>query len=180
MASAGRIIREVVCWNRSVFSKVSLVVSLEILNKSNQTNRRTTDALGQIWNISTEEKKKISTEEDCRRQVLETSVFLLAIILFRASLIPTIRLKSLEKLLCLFKKYITYVETVVRSCSVLKTTLKGKISVQPHTTLCIQFLNRENNDKNNTLPLGKQICFTIVWGCAEILPSQNIVTYLLF
>ena len=47
----------------------------------------------------------------------------------------------------------------------------GKISVQPHTTLCIQFLNRENNDKNNTLPLGKQICFTIVWGCAEILPE---------
>ena len=48
----------------------------------------------------------------------------------------------------------------------------GKISVQPHTTLCIQFLNRENNDKNNTLPLGKQICFTIVWGCAEILPKS--------
>ena len=46
----------------------------------------------------------------------------------------------------------------------------GKISTQPHPTLCIQFLNRENNDKNNTLPLGKQICFTIVWGCAEILP----------
>ena len=46
----------------------------------------------------------------------------------------------------------------------------GKISAQPHTTLCIQFLDRENNDKNNRLPLGKQICFTIVWGCAEILP----------
>ena len=46
----------------------------------------------------------------------------------------------------------------------------GKISAQPHPTLCIQFLDRENNDKNNTLPLGKQICFTIVWGCAEILP----------
>ena len=46
----------------------------------------------------------------------------------------------------------------------------GKISVQPHTTLCIQFLDRENNEKNNRLPLGKQICFTIVWGCAEILP----------
>ena len=28
----------------------------------------------------------------------------------------------------------------------------GKISAQPHTTLCIQFLDRENNDKNNTLP----------------------------
>ena len=53
----------------------------------------------------------------------------------------------------------------------------GKISAQPHTTLCIQFLDRENNDKNNRLPLGKQICFTIVWGCAEILPyflNENI------
>ena len=45
----------------------------------------------------------------------------------------------------------------------------GKISAQPHTTSCIQFLNRENNDKNNTLPLGKQICFTILWGCTETL-----------
>ena len=48
-------------------------------------------------------------------------------------------------------------------------TLWGKISAQPHPTLCIQFLNRENNDKNNTFPLGKQICVTIVWGCAETL-----------
>ena len=42
----------------------------------------------------------------------------------------------------------------------------------PHysTTVCIQFLDRENNDKNNTFPLEKQICFTIVWGCAETLP----------
>ena len=47
----------------------------------------------------------------------------------------------------------------------------GKISAQPHTTLCIQFLDRENNDKNNTLSLGKQICLTIVWCCAEILPK---------
>ena len=46
----------------------------------------------------------------------------------------------------------------------------GKISAQPHTTLCIQFLNRENNDKNNTFPLRKQICFAIVWGCTETLP----------
>ena len=51
----------------------------------------------------------------------------------------------------------------------------GKISAQPHTTLCIQFLNRENNNKNNTFPLGKQICFTTVWGCAETLP-WNVVT----
>ena len=49
----------------------------------------------------------------------------------------------------------------------------GKISAQPHTTLCIQFLDRENSDKNNTLPLGKQISFTIVWGRAEILPKNR-------
>ena len=47
----------------------------------------------------------------------------------------------------------------------------GKISAQSHTTLCIQFLDREDNDKNNRLPLRKQICFTIVWDCAEILPN---------
>ena len=46
----------------------------------------------------------------------------------------------------------------------------GKISAQPHPTLCIQFLNRENNDKNNTFPLEKQIWFTLVWGYAETLP----------
>ena len=55
------------------------------------------------------------------------------------------------------------------------TINNGKISAQPHTTLCIQFLDRENNDKNNTLPLGKQICLTIVWGCAEILPTRIIL-----
>ena len=53
-------------------------------------------------------------------------------------------------------------------------TFIGKISAQPHPTLCIQFLNRGNNDKNNTFPLGKQICFTIVWGCAETLPVHLI------
>ena len=52
--------------------------------------------------------------------------------------------------------------------------VKGdKISAQLHTKLCIQFLDRENNDKNNTLPLGKRICFTIVWGCVEILPLRG-------
>ena len=52
----------------------------------------------------------------------------------------------------------------------------GKISAQPHTTLCIHFLDRENNDKNNTLLLGKQICFTIAWGCEEILPPIQPLT----
>ena len=50
-----------------------------------------------------------------------------------------------------------------------------KIPAQPHTTLCIQFLNRENNDKNNTLPLGKHICLTIVWGCAKFYRDLNTV-----
>ena len=54
--------------------------------------------------------------------------------------------------------------------AVIRNSNMGKISAQPHPTLCIQFLNRENNDKNNTFPSGKQICFTIVWGCAETLP----------
>ena len=45
----------------------------------------------------------------------------------------------------------------------------GEISAQLHTTLHIQFLDRANNKKNNTLPLGKQSCFTIARGCAEIL-----------
>ena len=53
----------------------------------------------------------------------------------------------------------------------IRNSNMGKISAQPHPTLCIQFLNRENNDINNTFPSGKQICFTIVWGCAETLPS---------
>ena len=48
-----------------------------------------------------------------------------------------------------------------------KKNYEGKISAQPHRTLCIQFPDRENNDKNNTLPLRKQICFSMVWGCAE-------------
>ena len=58
---------------------------------------------------------------------------------------------------------------------VMMITIHGKISAQPHTTLCIQFLDRENNDKNNRLPLGKQICFTIVWGFAEILPNSYLL-----
>ena len=42
----------------------------------------------------------------------------------------------------------------------------------PHSPILhYAFMDRENNDKNNTFPLGKQICLTIVWGCAEILPS---------
>ena len=37
----------------------------------------------------------------------------------------------------------------------------------------------KNNNKNNTLPLGKQTCLTMVWGCAEILPRSNCVCELI-
>ena len=53
----------------------------------------------------------------------------------------------------------------------------GKISAQPHTSLYIQFLDRENNDKNNTFLLEKQICFTIGCASAEILPKKIIKRY---
>ena len=53
----------------------------------------------------------------------------------------------------------------------LKARVKFPNSLM-YPTLCIQFLDREKNDKNNTFPLRKQICFTIVWGCAEILPKN--------
>ena len=60
-----------------------------------------------------------------------------------------------------------------------QTRSKVKFFAQPHTTLCIQFLDRENNNTNNTLPLGKQTCLTIVWGCAETLPRSNCVCELI-
>ena len=58
----------------------------------------------------------------------------------------------------------------------------GKISAQPYPTKCIQFLDRENNEKNNTLPLGKQICFSIVWGCAKFYhqPRRPLVSVVAF
>ena len=57
--------------------------------------------------------------------------------------------------------------------TLLFRTRWGKISAQPHTTLCVQFLETENSDKNNTFRLGKQICFTIVRSCTEVLPKYH-------
>ena len=50
-----------------------------------------------------------------------------------------------------------------KPCSVSR---EGKISAQPHPTLCIHFLDRENNDKNNTLPqyIGKTDLFSNSMG----------------
>lgn len=41
----------------------------------------------------------------------------------------------------------------------------------PHPTLSIQFLDGENDDKNDTLPLEKQIRFTIVWAVRKFYPQ---------
>ena len=46
--------------------------------------------------------------------------------------------------------------------------LNGKLSAQLPTTLCIQFLDRENNDKKY-IAVEKTDLFYL-WGCAEILP----------
>ena len=35
----------------------------------------------------------------------------------------------------------------------------SKVSAQPHTTLCIQFLERENNDKKQYIAIGKTDLF---------------------
>ena len=46
----------------------------------------------------------------------------------------------------------------------------GKISAQPHTTLCIQFLDRGNNDKINIV-VGKTDLFYNSMGlCGNVLP----------
>ena len=41
----------------------------------------------------------------------------------------------------------------------IKITLLGKVSAQPHTTLCIQFLDRENNDKKRYITIEKTDLF---------------------
>ena len=69
-----------------------------------------------------------------------------------------------DRVLCVFWQFLYLSRTE-------KKKVFGKVSAQPHPTLCIQFLDRENNDKNNTIPLGKQIYFTMVWSYAEILPG---------
>ena len=56
----------------------------------------------------------------------------------------------------------------------LAVKVAGKISAQPHTTLCIQFLTRENNEKNNTFSLGKQICFTSMGLCGNFTYSSGV------
>lgn len=50
----------------------------------------------------------------------------------------------------------------------------GMISAQqPHILSYIQFLAKGNNDDNSRL--GLLLCFTIVWGCAEIFPLLQLL-----
>ena len=47
----------------------------------------------------------------------------------------------------------------VRNGSYDREKFFDKISVQPHTTSCIQFLDRENNDKNKYIAIGETDLF---------------------
>lgn len=49
----------------------------------------------------------------------------------------------------------------------------GKISAQSHTTLCIQFLRKENSVKRNILTLQVQLCFGMIWGYTEMFPKLD-------
>ena len=47
----------------------------------------------------------------------------------------------------------------------------GKISAQPHTTLCIQFLDRGNNDKKQYIVVGKtDLFYNGMRLCGNVLP----------
>ena len=91
VTSTGWIIREVNYG--SVFSKASLVVSFEIFRKINQANNN------QITAACLLNQMKIAA------QVIKTSLFL-STVRFKTTHVPTITLKSLDKSLFLFKKYI--------------------------------------------------------------------------
>ena len=53
----------------------------------------------------------------------------------------------------------------------VKSIEVGKISAHPHPTLCVQFLNRENNDKNNTQILCVRRSFWRFLPFLLVLPS---------
>ena len=49
-----------------------------------------------------------------------------------------------------------------------------KISAQPHTTICIQCLDRENNDKNNTLPWETDFFYNSMGLCGNF--TEKLIT----
>lgn len=49
-----------------------------------------------------------------------------------------------------------------KSVEFSKATNIFMISKLPYISLCIQLLDKRNNSKNNRLPLGPKLCFTIV------------------
>ena len=91
VTSTGWIIREVNYG--SVFSKASSVVSFEILRKTNQAIDN------QITTACSLNQMKIAA------QVIKT-LLLLSTVRFKTTHVPTITLKSLDKSLFLFRKYI--------------------------------------------------------------------------
>ena len=65
-------------------------------------------------------------------------------------------------------------------CTICKSALnvaktKGKISAQPHTTLCIQFLDRENNDKTIHYPLENRIVLQWYGAVRKFTQTKNFI-----
>ena len=57
-----------------------------------------------------------------------------------------------------------------------KINIEVKFPHSPILHYAFSFWIEKTTTKNNTLPLGKQICFTIVWDYAEILPVSAVVS----
>ena len=52
-------------------------------------------------------------------------------------------------------------------------TALSKISAQPHTKLCIQFLTRENNEKNNTFHRENRFVLQQYGAVRKLYPALN-------
>ena len=74
----------------------------------------------------------------------------------------------------LYLVYILYQVCGLQSavCSLQSAVcILGKISAQPHTTLCIQFLDRGNNDKKQYIVVGKtDLFYNSMRLCGNVLP----------
>ena len=55
--------------------------------------------------------------------------------------------------------------------------IKGKISAQPQTTLCIQFLDKENNSKKQYIAIGKTDLFYNSMGLCRNFTESRFFNY---
>ena len=73
----------------------------------------------------------------------------------------------------------TWLDVKLHKSFITALTALGKISAQPHPTSYIQFLERENSDKNNTLPLGTDLFYNSMGLCRNFTqPRTSYITYM--